>query len=101
VNIIAICFGLIFGWVISFFIAYQNPFSVIKENAIKWKWVVCHKYFKLWWHRLWIRKDEFHESLDINVKAVLTMNKKQKKEYFMDLAKRRQIAHKTDLARNP
>jgi hypothetical protein len=52
---------------------------------------------KLWWDRLWIRKDEFHSSLDMNMEAMLEMTDKQREEYLNDLAKRRHIAHERDL----
>ena len=51
----------------------------------------------LWWYRLWIRNDEFHHSLDIDVQAMLTMDREQKERYLDDLSRRRRIAHERDL----
>ena len=51
----------------------------------------------LWWYRLWIRKDEFHRSLDMDLLAMLAMNKKQKERYVEDLTRRRSIAHERDM----
>ena len=51
----------------------------------------------LWWYRLWIRKDEFHRSLDTDLLAMLAMNKKQKERYLDNLSRRRRIAHERDL----
>ena len=51
----------------------------------------------LWWYRLWIRKDEFHRSLDMDLLAMLAMNKKRKEWYLEDLSRRRRIAHERDL----
>mgnify|MGYP001176861959 CR=1 FL=1 len=52
---------------------------------------------RLFWSRLWIRKNEFHQSLDIDVEAMLTMNEEQKESYMNDLARRRNIAHEREL----
>jgi len=51
---------------------------------------------KLFWDRLWIRKDEFHKSLNMDVMAMLDMNEKEQEEYLADLVKRRNIAHDRD-----
>lgn len=51
---------------------------------------------RLFWSRLWIRKDEFHQSLDIDAEAMLTMNAKQKDAYMKDLVRRRNIAHQRE-----
>jgi len=49
-----------------------------------------------WWQRLWVRKDEFHSSLYINVKAVRKMEHEERLNYFKDLQGRRDIAHAND-----
>ena len=54
---------------------------------------------RLIWHRLWIRRDEFHHSLDMDGRAIRWMNKKQCEKYIQDLIRRREIAHRRDLAR--
>ena len=54
---------------------------------------------KLWWYKLWIRKDEFHKSLDLDVFAMMEMDKKQMKKYIEDIAHRRHTAHLKDLER--
>lgn len=51
---------------------------------------------KLFWYRLWIRKDESHRSLDTDIDALLGMNEKQKEAYYKDLGERRRIAHEMD-----
>ncbi|MEI6399977.1 MAG: hypothetical protein WCO58_00445 [bacterium] len=49
---------------------------------------------RLFWSRLYVRKDEFHHgSLSLDIDALETMNKKQQEWYFNDLARRRKIAH--------
>jgi len=56
------------------------------------KMFICSR-IRLFWYRLWIRKDEFHISLDIDIEAMLTMNEEQKDDYLKDLARRRSLAH--------
>ena len=57
-----------------------------------WVWNKC----VLWWHRLWIRKDEFHRSLDLDSLNLDGMSKQKKEEYLIDLNRRREIAHRRD-----
>ena len=52
---------------------------------------------RLLWNKLYIRKDEFHTFLDIDLEALLTMNSKQQERYQLDLIRRRNIAHKKDI----
>lgn len=52
---------------------------------------------RLLWNKLYIRKDEFHSSLDLDGEALQTMNEEQGKKYQLDLVRRRNIAHKKDL----
>ncbi|KKT81552.1 MAG: hypothetical protein A2V96_00895 [Candidatus Yonathbacteria bacterium RBG_16_43_6] len=54
---------------------------------------------RIWWSRLYVRKDEFDSSLSFDVEAYLEMNKKQRGEYLLNLEQRRTIAHKRDEAR--
>lgn len=44
------------------------------------------------WYFTWIRKDEFHKSLDIDVEYVL-YRKISIKEHYESIAQRREIAH--------
>lgn len=50
-----------------------------------------------WWQRLWIRKDEFHSSLNTNYNIVAHLTPDERSLYYLDLAQRRQIAHQRDL----
>lgn len=52
---------------------------------------------RLMWHALFIRKDEFHKSLHMDVEAMLKMNKKQESKYLANLTRRRNLAHSRDL----
>jgi hypothetical protein len=57
---------------------------------------IWNKRILLFWNRLWIRKDEFHSSLDFDIEAVSVMNEEERKDYFLDLNRRRTKAHKAD-----
>lgn len=83
------------GWVgaLLFFI-----FLCIKDFFIEIKRLVWNRGLKLGWYRLWVRKDEFHPSLNMDVKAMVGMSKEVRKKYELDLVRRRQIAHDRDLA---
>ena len=71
----------------------------IKSWSEKTKRFIWNRGIKLQFDRLWVRKDEFHSSLNMDVNAMLGMSKKQRDAYIKDLYRRRQIAHKRDLAR--
>jgi hypothetical protein len=58
---------------------------------------IWNKRILLWWYRLWIRKDEFHQSLTIDPYALICMNEEEKLKYFDDLYRRRALAHKRSL----
>lgn len=64
----------------------------------KLRYNIWNKRLRLWWHKLWIRENEFHQSLSFDLKAWLAMNEKEKDLYLKDLARRRQIAHDRDMA---
>lgn len=53
---------------------------------------------KLFWHRFFIRKDEFHPSLNTDIEAMIVMDKKRLEKYRNDIAERRWIAHNRELA---
>jgi hypothetical protein len=55
---------------------------------------------RLFWNGLWIRKDEFHSSLDMDGEAMMHMNGKQRDRYMKDLVRRRNIAHERDMKKN-
>ncbi len=56
---------------------------------------IWNKRLLLWWYRLWIRKDEFHQSLKIDPEALACMSPEEQKKYLKDLCERREIAHKS------
>jgi len=54
---------------------------------------------RLFWHRLWIRRDEFHHSLNLDVEIMVRMTEDEKYSYQLDLECRRQMAHENDMRR--
>lgn len=52
---------------------------------------------RLWWHRLWIREDEFHSSLNMDIRLLDVLNAEDRRAYLADLVRRRDIAHRRDL----
>lgn len=80
-----------------FYSIYLFKFNILLKN-IKYK--IWNKRILLLWYKLWIRKNEFHSSLDIDIFAMSVMNKKEQAAYLLDISKRRQIAHDRDFAGN-
>jgi hypothetical protein len=68
----------------------------IKSVPGKIKRIVWNKSILLWWNRLWIRKNEFDSSLDMDIEAMRGMNEEKEKRYLDNLVRRRSIAHKRD-----
>ena len=58
---------------------------------------IWNKGIKLFWNKLWVRKNEFHSSLDIDGDAIVDMDHKEFDEYMNDLVRRRNIAHERDI----
>lgn len=60
---------------------------------------IWNKRLLLWWYRLWIRRNEFNQSLYLDHEAMLVMTDKEREHYdAADITKRRSIAHERDLA---
>jgi len=73
-------------------------------NAANWRYklyalklILWNKMLKLWWYRLWVRKNEFHPSLSIDVLAMSVMTREEREEYLEDLSLRRELAHARSL----
>lgn len=66
---------------------------IIEKKATRLRRVLWNKGIRLWWAKLYIRRDEFHPSLIFDIEAASVMSEKEKSEYYADLAKRRRIAH--------
>lgn len=106
-------------WQIELYFLWIDISTEIKDNVKKWvtllhylwldlcfdirswrgkvKRSIWNRGIKLQWNRLWIRKDEFHESLDMDARAIFDMDQRQRDAYMKDLMRRRQIAHDRDL----
>ncbi len=67
---------------------------VLKFFPYKIKRIIWNKHIMVRWQRLWIRKDEFHPSLNMNPKAMVEMSKEEKRRYLEDLCHRRRVAKK-------
>jgi hypothetical protein len=93
------------------------PFSLL-SRWVRGKlplWMAWEIFWSTWapikfcrrvWGRHLVRKDrsykghdEFHPSLDMNVRAMLTMTEDEKEEYLADLCRRRQGQHEADISR--
>lgn len=68
-------------------------------NRGGWRRSIWNRGIKLWWHRLFIRKDEFHECFNMDMEAMWDMTREEQDAYLNNLMRRRQIAHDRDLAR--
>jgi hypothetical protein len=60
------------------------------------KCLMWNRGLRLLWCKLWIRKDEFHSSLEMDLDAMWYMSSKQVSKYLEDLTNRRRIAHERD-----
>lgn len=55
---------------------------------------------RVWWSELWIRKNEFHWTLNMDVEALVSMSAKRRERYMNRLMNRRNIAHERGLERD-
>jgi hypothetical protein len=55
---------------------------------------------KLWWDRLWVRKNEFHKSLSLDEDLLEHMCECEQRRYSADLSRRRMIAHNRTLEKS-
>ncbi len=69
-------------------------------NKLKYKFALLPFQPKLFWYRLWIRKDEFHVSLHLDPILMIKMDSQDTYFYLMDIYKRRKIAHERGMNRH-
>ncbi len=78
----------------------------VKISCLKWDIIyffrkkrkqIWNKRILLWWYKLYIRKNKFHPSLDIDIYALDVMNETEKEKYYADQHRRRVIAYQRDL----
>jgi hypothetical protein len=72
----------------------------IKTAIRNTRFRIWNKHLLLWWYKLWVRKDEFHKSLNMDTGAMIVMNDKERNRYIDNLMKRRHIAHVRDMERS-
>lgn len=68
----------------------------IANNLIKVKWLIWNKRIKLWLDRRQKPKNEFDQSLDKDLAAMLVMSPQELQAYDLELARRRLQAHERD-----
>jgi hypothetical protein len=85
--------GVISGIFTAFHAFY---FLEIRPGIIRFGRTIWNKNIKLWWARLWIRKDPHHWSLDNDRDAMMVMNQKEREKYGNDLIKRRNTAERNE-----
>lgn len=71
----------------------------LAEGLRNFRRKMWNKRLKLWWYRLFVRRDEFHRSLSTDADAMMVMNRQELDKYHADVARRRAIAHRRQLAR--
>lgn len=59
--------------------------------------IIWNKRLKIWWYRIFIRKNEFHSSLDMDIEAMMVMDEMERKKYHDDIRRRRVLAHDRSL----
>ena len=69
----------------------------IPREAHRLKCLVWNAGILLVWYRLFLRKDEFHKSLEFDPFAFYPMSPEKREAYRKDLRRRREIAHRRDL----
>lgn len=79
-----------------FFIIHDVKYYIFHPLRFLYQIRFCSK-IRVWWNFLWIRKNEFHSSLDMDGVAMLKMSDKEKKKYFSELTHRRQLTRESDL----
>ncbi len=66
------------------------------------KWMCLsfpHLTLRLWWCRLWIRRDESHPSLNMDADILLSLPEEEQEQYHNDLNFRRILAHEREKMR--
>ena len=66
----------------------------IKSWAKKSQYYLWNESIKPWWKRLWIRKDEFHSSLDTDY--LPGISQEEEDNYSKDVFRRRHLSHERD-----
>jgi hypothetical protein len=67
---------------------------------IKYQFKLLKHRPRLIWNSLYIRKDEFDKSLDLDIESMKDMNNKDRGQYLINLSKRREIAHYREIEKD-
>ena len=81
---------------------FKHEVWLIFHQDLRWGLIslkrrIWDKRIKLWWNKLFLRKNELDPSLDMDYEAMSVMNDKEFGRYQADLVRRRTIAHKKDI----
>jgi hypothetical protein len=79
---------------ICLYFRYELPESLRNIRRRIW-----NKRLKLWWYQLYVRRDEFHPSLETDDQAIMVMDHRERRKYHQNLGQRRSIAHNRSLAK--
>jgi hypothetical protein len=66
------------------------------EKYIKYQIQMLRHRPKLIWDSIWLRSDEFHQSLDLSAFAYMDMNEYDRQQYIRNLVRRRNAAHEKE-----
>lgn len=75
---------------------YDVKWSILHPFQFLYQTRLCSR-IRVWWSFLYIRKDEFHSSLNMDGVAMLKMSKEERLKYLSELTRRRQLAHERGL----
>ena len=92
-------FSLLSRWVrgkLPLWMAWDILWSTWAPFRIAQRWHGC---CLVWKDRRYRGHGEFHPSLDMNVRAMLTMTEDEQEEYLADLCRRRQGQHEDGISR--
>lgn len=92
-NLTASIGGLVAGLIL---VLIWDSLWLIPQKIRKIKRSIWNRGLRLFWCRLWIRKNEFHWTLDIDREAFEGVDDVKKKAYFVDIARRQHLAHAKD-----
>ena len=71
----------------------KNFIKIGLEDSFKMSFKECLKaHIRQWWYGLFVREDEFHKSLEMDLVYMLCLSEKEEEKYLTDLSVRREIA---------
>lgn len=76
---------------------FKIRIQLLKDNIRFMLNRLWYVHIRQWWYELWIRKDEFHQSLDMDFMVLAHMNEGERNKYAEAIVRRRNIAHEKSL----